>query len=297
MNGEPVLKCQYNSHHLAEDNQNDTWLRSRTRTPDQCEVEISDSPSPSGTDKQPSTVSESEGELDESRRERSPTRSPTPPPRSCKRKRRCRSPTRSRSRSRSTDCKELWYLRKEIDSVNQSFAKFQCMMEDGVFPGQAISRYDDGPGTSRGKLSFRQGKSCKADNASEVMIYKEVIPQKWQSSSSDDVINTSDELMVNPCDQFMIRGNAKVDEEVKKIRYSSRDFHFADYPQEEGEDRHHGGQCRSKDRDRNRDHRWERSESWYPEEQKATRLGSRSTCWRTNSAGRGSKGKDIWVSR
>ena len=75
-----------------------------------------------------------------------------------------------------------------------------------MFPGQARPRYDDGPGTSGGKFSFSHGKpgiSCKDDNASEVTIYKEVIPQKRQSSSSDDVINTSDKLMVNTGDQFV----------------------------------------------------------------------------------------------
>ena len=115
---------------------------------------------------------------------------------------------------------EIQSLRDEIQSVNQSFAKLQEMMEKGQYLRDSADsggsrRHDEQPrrerdrdgrsaddrGNDRGNVRVELSQRYNQVNQgsdSITTVYRDAIQPKRVSNSSDDVINTSDETVDEP---------------------------------------------------------------------------------------------------
>ena len=109
--------------------------------------------------------------------------------------------TTKTNKKRKNEDEDISSLRAELDQVNRSFAKLQKLMESGNYN---FSTEKDQPSTSRGKITtvgrkVKENKRVKnrvcQDDDSEVTIYRDAVKQKRDSSSSDEIINTSDETV------------------------------------------------------------------------------------------------------
>ena len=126
-------------------------------------------------------------------------------------------PSRNASKGRATKGKrkteqsddEIATLREELDNVNKSFRKLQEMMEKGQYAEKNLDDKDgDGRGRDRRRRSRESGRrrdreqddrpqgthlNTRDEIESVTTIYKQAVQPKRTSSSSEDMINTSDE--------------------------------------------------------------------------------------------------------
>ena len=106
---------------------------------------------------------------------------------------------------------EIEFLKGEIANVNKNFARLQELMERSAYGTTEVERCD----------SYRtaQGNKNSNDTDSVITIYRDAIQQKCDSSSSDDLINTSDEvepvLPFTPCNK---RNNARDQNVVTQLQ-------------------------------------------------------------------------------
>ena len=99
---------------------------------------------------------------------------------------------RNAKKRHSEDHDEILSLREELDNVNQSFAKLQKLMEKGTYTTTPVA----GPSHVRGNLiSAVQEQGNVGDDTSETTVYKDAVQPKRDSSSSEELVNLSDETI------------------------------------------------------------------------------------------------------
>ena len=161
-------------------------------------------------------------------------------------------------------------LRQELDNVNSSFAKLQQMVED-THREQSNERDCDRSQGVRRKSSSRKGKSNvtsndgqrqgnEEDGGSEVTIYHDAVLPKRVSSSSDDMVNTSDENM------NLNDSGDKIESVLSQLKIANRQYQFAGDGRDPSQTRErHRDEYRSRDRGDDSDRNTTRADNRPPD--------------------------------
>ena len=143
--------------------------------------------------------------------------------RKCGRRSRSHSESRSRSRDRAERRKKRESVEDKIDALSTTILNMQnIMLKKGIFEDDVVNPRDSRKGrqSDSGTTIYKNVLSQEDVQVDDEIVFH-VKDKKWDSSSSEEPINTSDEIYEVDCDQFI----ADCVSEVNKQRDERKSSH------------------------------------------------------------------------